>query len=128
METNEKITFTSSEICVIMRECIKLGVKNFECGSLKFSLRDRAIGIPGFGARATPPAGDAIPGPHPKGDAIPLKDPKKLKAELIEREEIALREEEIAMSTIENPQLAEQLLNDEELEDADSDEFEQFDE
>lgn len=110
-----------------MRECIRLGVSTFQCGPLKFHLRDKGIKLPP-GPGGSHPAGDEIPAPHPKGDEIPLKNPGKRHRELIEQEEIALREEEIAMSTIENPALAEKLLIDEELEDADSDDFEHFDE
>lgn len=113
---HSEIPFTSLDLCAIIETCTNHGVRSFEYGSLKL---DFGAKLAPPGSSATHPVGDEIPAPHPAGDAIPAPDHDKINQETLEADELRFREEELLNAPIENPVLAEQLLIDGELEDAD---------
>lgn len=98
MLTDDRV-LTTAEILQIMEECSKLGVASFSYGALKLEF-------------------NAVPS---RTFSTPLAAPEheKQTREALEHDELEAKREQIELSLIENPALAEQLLASGDLVDGD---------
>ena len=109
----EKLLFTSSDVCAIIQSCANHKVKTLKCQGLELDFSQTAE------TTSTPSGSVRDDSGLAPVAAITEETHDQMTKETIERDELLLREQEIAMSLIENPSLAEELLLDGELEDAD---------
>lgn len=107
--TRLKNNLTVREVCAIIKAANNGGVTKLKFGDLSLELTRTG------GSHAVSLAADT---------AISAIKHEEITAKTIEQEEINFREEQLHMSFIENPELAEQLLADGELEDDGSDDGE----
>ena len=104
--------FTCLELCAIIETCGTYNVSRLKCRGLDLE----------FGQTADSETDSvSLPGPLAPVAEITDEDRTRQTAEVVEQDELTLREEQVAMAVIEDPEFAEQLLIDGELEDADDD-------
>lgn len=112
-------------MCAIIETCKQYGVTAFRYGGLDLTFGNTEL--PPSPGSSTPHRTAETIAVHPVGETMPAPDHDQINRETLEEEELRLREEEILNAPIENPVLAEQLIIDGELEDADSDEPDESD-
>lgn len=104
--------FTVREICAIIKAGSTHGIATLKCGDLHIE----------FGRTPEPPTPQESEWVNPiKSNSEDEKSDAQLQKDELEKQEIRYREEQIAFSILEDPEFAERLLADGDLEDDDDD-------
>lgn len=107
--SNKNKNLTVRDVCAIIKACSSYGVTSLKFGELQVKLNPKEVLPSSSNPKPTIPTVDEIT-EHQHEDQT---------KEALEDEEIRLRQSQIALALIENPELAEQLMIDGELEDDD---------
>lgn len=114
-EANHKINLSFNEVCDIIKTSAEHGVSTLKFGTLHLE-----FGRPPK-QQPAPPVESANPLVNPEEEISDAQHTEQTKAQL-ERDEVSLREEQIAHMMIENPSRAEEMLANGEIESDDFDE------
>jgi hypothetical protein len=109
---HSSVPFTSLDLCAIIEVCAQHNVSRLKCRGLDLEFGRTASSEPGQGSFHDSLAPVA---------AITDIEHEQSSRDSLENDELAMRDEQVALAVIEDPALAEQLFIDGELEDADSD-------
>lgn len=101
---------TRADICAIIDHSAKASVRSLEVNGLRFEFGERALAKPSPATRTTTEP------TTPTDAALSEEQHHKQNESSLEREELVIKEERLALMMIEDPYQAEQLIADGELE------------